>query len=85
MLLLGQAATLDERQWQRNEAGHEDGVQDENAYVQAQKVRMTQCRADGLARHPRLAVLQNAVGVGYDKRDQQDADQGKPGRNQEQT
>ncbi|MNS72655.1 hypothetical protein D3C72_1060740 [compost metagenome] len=85
MLLLGQAATLDERQRQRNEAGHEDGVQDENADVQAQKVRMAQGRADGLARHTRLTVLQDAVGIGHHKGDQQDADQGKSCRGEEQS
>ncbi|MNJ75749.1 hypothetical protein D3C77_728960 [compost metagenome] len=85
MLLLRQAAALDEGQWQCDEAGHEDGMQDEDAHVQAQKVRMAQGWADGLARHTRFTVLQNAVGIGHDKGNQQDANQGKSCRGQEQS
>ncbi|MNZ29177.1 hypothetical protein D3C78_464220 [compost metagenome] len=85
MLFLGQAAALDEGQRQRDEARHEDRVEDEDTGVQAQKVRMAQGWAECLARHTRLAVLQSAVGVGHDKSDQQNADQGKSCRGEEQS
>lgn len=52
MLLLRQAAALDKGQWQRDEAGHEDGMQNENARIQPQEVRVAQGRADGLSGHP---------------------------------
>ncbi|MNW05873.1 hypothetical protein D3C71_2021890 [compost metagenome] len=60
-------------------------MEDEDAHIQAQKVRMAQGRADGLARHTRLTVLQDAVGIGHHKGDQQDADQGKSCRGEEQS
>ncbi|MNV69159.1 hypothetical protein D3C71_1620580 [compost metagenome] len=60
-------------------------MQDEDARVQAQKVRMAQGRADGLTCDTRFAVLQFAVGIGYDEGDQGDADQGKSCSGKEQS
>ncbi|MNE89444.1 hypothetical protein D3C80_1868520 [compost metagenome] len=85
MFFLRQAAPFDEGQRQGDEAGHEDGMQDEDTDVQAQKVRMAQGRAECLARDTRLAVLQGAVGIGHDEGNQQDTDQGKPRRGKEQS
>ncbi|MNJ11581.1 hypothetical protein D3C77_57600 [compost metagenome] len=61
MLFLGQATPLHERQRQGNEAGHQDGVQDEDTHIQAQQVWMTQGRAQRLLGDTRLTVLKGSM------------------------
>ncbi|MNH47649.1 hypothetical protein D3C79_1110030 [compost metagenome] len=60
-------------------------MKDEDTDVQAQKVGMTQRWAERLTCDTRFAMLQGAMGVGYDEGDQQNTDQGKSCRGQEQS
>lgn len=84
VLLLGQAPLVHQCQRQGDEAGHEDGVEDQDAGVQAQQVAVLQGRQQGLARHAGFAVLGHVVRLRDEEQDQQQADQRHPGGEPEQ-
>ncbi|MCY1425956.1 hypothetical protein D9M71_417640 [compost metagenome] len=84
MLFLGQPGALDQRQRQGNEAGHEDGVQYQDADVQAQQVGVLQGRDQRLPGDAGFAVLHAVIRHRHDEQDDQYADQRHPRREPEQ-
>ncbi|MNS47497.1 hypothetical protein D3C72_800310 [compost metagenome] len=85
MLLFGQPGFLDQCQGQGDEAGHQHRVQDKNAQVQAQQIRMLEGRDQRLARDTGLTVLQRAGGARHHEHHDHDAEQRHAASSEEQS
>ncbi|MNL24103.1 hypothetical protein D3C87_1455260 [compost metagenome] len=84
MLLLGQPGFFHQSQRQGDEARHQHRVQDKNAQVQAQQVRMLERRDQCLARDTGLTVLQRTSGARHHEHHDHDAEQRHAARGEEQ-